>query len=792
MSTLLDEHKQRKEQVVNLLESAAAYYDKLQSLEANEGQTTMGDKAKALRDLKEKTEKGFFSIVVVGQFSAGKSTFLNALMGDCYLPSFSDETTATINILRSIKDSPIEGKEALVINYKDNCVPQIVDSVDVSTIEKYVSTRGDQVAQKVESVEVFFDSKYLNDGVCLVDSPGLNGVLKGHKEITDQQIERSHAAIFMFTATQPGSASDFSILSSLKKKCGSVIIVLNRIDCVNPSEQSVESVIETLKKNYTSQFSDDTVPEIWPIAAYPALVARSKQDLHYHDDKTHTAEQKAEFLKNSRIEAFEDRLMRYLTKGEKTKKELQSPVEKVFSSIDTTVKNLKAEVETLKSDATVEDLESEKANIEKEKNELESRMKSISSEINAKTHEIFRSAEKEVKANTHGIKEKYWSKLKEADEIDNLYQDAELYMSRMSGEYADVYTDALANVEGAYRDLLTTQFSSLADQVQERLNGLAGDDMSLDRIKIDSSQFDVDVDLADFLEKKAKLRAEMGELENKSDEANMLVFRAEAALRKRQRFEEQIAQTRKDYKDELGMMGSRPEATVYHRTEMESYERNRRFIFGWEFGGLFGKKTETRPVTRTEVDDSAQRNWENERERLTSERDAEINRLQAELDKIPDSDPEEKRMQQKRIEREQKNIQEKLNELDEKMKAMVAKVQRDNRRKAENYLDQLIDDFEKNGRDKFIDALKAKEGQMSDIAKDFIKENLKDVLEQKENDYKTLIQKMSESKESIEKAIEQKESLIKEAMVIKEKAFDLQNEIEDIETDKIKDADDNY
>ncbi len=745
--TLLDEHKQRKEQVVNLLEKVAVYYDKLQSLETNEGQTTMGDKSKTLRDLKEKTEKGFFSIVVVGQFSAGKSTFLNALMGDSYLPSFSDETTATINILRSIKDSPIPGKEALVINYKEDCVPQIVETVDANTIEKYVSTRGNQVAQKVESIEVFFDSKYLNDGVCLVDSPGLNGVLKGHKEITDQQIERSHAAIFLFTATQPGSAFDFSILRSLKQKCGSVIIVLNRIDCVNRSEQSVESVIETLKKSYTSQFPEDTVPKIWPIAAYPALVARSGHDMHYHDDTKHTEEQKADFLKNSRIEAFEDCLMRYLTKGEKTKKKLQSPVEKVFSSIDATVKNLKAEVETLKSDASVEDLEKEKASIEKEKSELEVRMKGISTEINAKTHEIFRGAEKEVKANTKGIKEKYLSKIKEADEIDNLYQDAELYMNRLGSEYADVYSDALANVESAYRDLLMTQFSSLSNQVQERLNSFVAGDVSLDRIKIDSSQFDVDVDLADYFERKAKLKAERGELENKADEADCLVFRAEEALRKKKALEEKIEQACKNYKDEMNHIGSHPEVVVYRYTVNEVYERNRK-IFGWDACGILGKKTETRPVTCREVDDSAQRNWESERERLMSERDAEIKRLQAELNKISDADPDKQRMLQKRIEREYKRIQEELNQLDEEMRTKVAKFQRENRRRAESYLDELIDDFEKNGRDKFIDALKAKEGQLSDIAKDFIKENLKDVLEQKENDYKTLIQKMSESKES--------------------------------------------
>ena len=66
------------------------------------------DKSSALNDLMQSVEKGTFSIVVVGQFSSGKSTFLNALMGEKYLPSFTTETTATINFLRSVKESPTQ------------------------------------------------------------------------------------------------------------------------------------------------------------------------------------------------------------------------------------------------------------------------------------------------------------------------------------------------------------------------------------------------------------------------------------------------------------------------------------------------------------------------------------------------------------------------------------------------------------------------------------------------------------------------------------------------------------
>ena len=58
-----------------------------------------------------------FSIVTVGEFSAGKSTFLNALMHKAVLPSFSTETTATVNFLRH-KDMAEPG-QAGVVYYRE-------------------------------------------------------------------------------------------------------------------------------------------------------------------------------------------------------------------------------------------------------------------------------------------------------------------------------------------------------------------------------------------------------------------------------------------------------------------------------------------------------------------------------------------------------------------------------------------------------------------------------------------------------------------------------------------------
>ena len=327
------EYNERKAAVIELLRGCINFYTGLERAE----------QVSTLEDLESDVKNGRFSIVVVGQFSAGKSTFLNSLMGEKYLPSFTTETTATVNFLRSVNESPT-GKSLIRVNYKGGDKEEC-DDVTLENIEKFVSTRGDNVAQKIESVEVFLDSPYLNDGVSLVDSPGLNGVLEGHEQITNDQIDRSHAAIFMFNAKQPGSKTDYEKLNHLLKRCNSVLIVLNQKDLIKESEQTMEEVVDTLKKNYSKWFDTKDLPEIFPISAYQALVARSARSLDYNGKDNFSESERKQLLDSSEIEKFEDRLTRYLTQGEKARKELLSPVEKVRTFLRETEASLSERIE---------------------------------------------------------------------------------------------------------------------------------------------------------------------------------------------------------------------------------------------------------------------------------------------------------------------------------------------------------------------------------------------------------------------------------------------------------------
>lgn len=107
MNTYREADNNRKNEVIDFLTQSVQQLRK----QSNDAE------ADGLEKLCRNVKDNLFSIVVVGEFSAGKSTFLNAMMHKKILPSFSGETTATVNFLRDISCAP-DG-EAGVVYYRE-------------------------------------------------------------------------------------------------------------------------------------------------------------------------------------------------------------------------------------------------------------------------------------------------------------------------------------------------------------------------------------------------------------------------------------------------------------------------------------------------------------------------------------------------------------------------------------------------------------------------------------------------------------------------------------------------
>lgn len=375
MNTYKEDYDARKAKVAGYLSQTIQFLD---------SQDGTAETAAALKAYQRNVEDGLFSIVLVGEFSAGKSTFLNALMHKRILPSFTSETTATVNFLRHTSQAP--NHEAGIVYYNDNR-QEAVTELTLETLERVVSTRGDtddeKIATSVDHVDLFLDSPLLQDGVMLVDSPGLNGVADHHREITERQIQASHASIFMFSARQPGSRTDFEYLRSLKSQSRNIFLVLNMIDVINPEQETVEDVVNQLRKNYLKQFPEEkTLPEIWPVSAEAALAARDSSIKTYKNVETiSTQERRGRLETESRMGDFEKRLWQYLTQGERSREQLLSPVEQCMTVLKERRDYFQKQITLLRESQSAEELVAQKSALEEEIQTLRQSRQNISPEL---------------------------------------------------------------------------------------------------------------------------------------------------------------------------------------------------------------------------------------------------------------------------------------------------------------------------------------------------------------------------------------------------------------------------
>lgn len=777
----LQEHNLLKESVINLLGEAKDIFV-----------THLGedkdDYIKAFDELTEKTRDGRFSIIVVGEFSAGKSTFLNAIMREKYLDSFSSETTANINFLKSVNDSPT-GKPMIRVNYKDGKC-ETSDDVSFENIQKYVSTKGIDVARTIESVEIFLDSPFLNNGVDLIDSPGLNGVRELHADITKNQIKSSHAAIFMFRATQPGSKSDFQTLINLKKSCKSIIVVLNRIDeASKQGEESVDDIVNKLKKSFKEMFPNEKIPEVWPISAYKALVARSKMDLDYNERLHHTDTEKQHYLKTSLIEPFENRLMHYITKGEKAKTELLSPVEKIISASEDSMKELDVEKETLNGKFSVDELIEQIDAVNKEIKDVEATIANKKNDVANAIGDAVGNAKNSIISDTKDIKNQTLQNLDNETALCDLESNAKMYVSRITSKYQSVYSDALSMLETEFRNAVRRNIEGSIAIINSQLSAVCNSDNSLplEVIKLDSTHFNAEFDLSKYDAEIAAKTAERNDaLENQyiAEDKQFCVDFTESQI---QKVEISIQSEGEQHRTRLADLD---DPGVKYRMEWKEreYRKSERSIFNprrW-----FGSKWKTgiqqyqeNVPDYTEHDEYLTQKAileKEHQERLHALEEKKLN-LEEKMSNLLQGSREARKFQIKR-----EGLEHEISELHSERQEQLNKAIKSQLSKAKMYIESIFESLEQKSRKQAIQSITDKEDQLTQLAMSILEGEIKEELEVKTKKLETLKAKMSLAENNKMERIQKIEDAHAALVSLTEKAKAIRAELNSIETDIIK------
>ena len=195
-----------------------------------------GEDLEALKNAQLDLE-GIFMLVVSGEYNSGKSSLLNALLGETVLPEGVTPTTDRITIV----------------------------------------TYGDEPSEVEESgwiVRRTFPSDLLRD-LALVDTPGTNAIVARHQELTERFVPRADMVLFVTSADRPFTESERRFLELISGWGKKITIIVNKIDILETSEER-QKVLDFVREHARETLQ--VTPQVFGLSARKAARARREQN----------------------------------------------------------------------------------------------------------------------------------------------------------------------------------------------------------------------------------------------------------------------------------------------------------------------------------------------------------------------------------------------------------------------------------------------------------------------------------------------------------------------------------
>jgi len=241
-----------------------------------------------------------FLLVVVGEFNAGKSALINALLGREVLAEGVTPTTSKIHH----------------IVWGDELLREPIGSV------------GERITAPVETLRQ----------LTIVDTPGTNALDRAHEALTTDYVPRADLVIFVTSSDRPLSESERVFLEAIRQWGKKVAMVVNKIDILR-SEDEVAEVVTYVSKNAGRLLGVD--PEVFPVSALRAVEAE--------DEAARTA---------SGLPAVESFLRDTLDSGELLRLKLGNPLGVAAHLLGGTLGKVNGRLELVSADLrTIDDIE---------------------------------------------------------------------------------------------------------------------------------------------------------------------------------------------------------------------------------------------------------------------------------------------------------------------------------------------------------------------------------------------------------------------------------------------------
>jgi small GTP-binding protein len=240
-----------------------------------------------------------FLIVVAGEFNAGKSALVNALLGQKVLAEGATPTTSRVTLVK----------------WGERAAEQIVD----------------------ESFAVYTYPLPLLKELNIVDTPGTNAIIRQHERLTDEFVPRSDLVLFVTSADHPVTESERQFLERILTWGKKVVFVMNKAD-IFEDDSALQEVRDFILKHTARILGDQ--PQLFPVSAKLAQRAQSEPD----------PELRARLRSASRIDDLEQFINATLDDTTRLQLKFNNPLGVAEHLTDQAGQSLAAQVEALSED----------------------------------------------------------------------------------------------------------------------------------------------------------------------------------------------------------------------------------------------------------------------------------------------------------------------------------------------------------------------------------------------------------------------------------------------------------
>ena len=186
---------------------------------------TKGELARA-EELADKLENHKITVSVIGQFKRGKSTLVNAILGDKILPVGIVPVTAVVTTVEY-------GEKAASVHFDNG----IIKEIGFDEMSSYINEQENQDNRLgVSEVRLYCPSDFLQSGMTFVDTPGVGSVHQKNSDAAYSYVKESDAVIFMLSVDSPVNQIEIDFLENAKEFASKFYFAVNKIDSIDSDD----------------------------------------------------------------------------------------------------------------------------------------------------------------------------------------------------------------------------------------------------------------------------------------------------------------------------------------------------------------------------------------------------------------------------------------------------------------------------------------------------------------------------------------------------------------------------